>query len=289
MRGVVLIAVGDDSYLKWAFNMAASLKHYCNLPIQLISAKDPGNHFFDYVTIVDKAAYTGENGELFPAKLKTSFYDLIEFDEAIYLDVDGVILKDITPLFDIKGDFITEIQGVYDTSQGSEFYHMKWAKPAVVYEHFGLPHDAKLPAINSSFMVIRKSDLCKELFTRAHDLVMNHALPYEKQWFTWGKPRGHKINQPDELYFNVALAQMNTVPVHARPIYFRMVSDSGENLTLDVIRANYYGIGLYGDSRTNHITTKEAYNREVVAVCREMNVPHHGKAEILGLTKFVTS
>jgi len=41
MKGVVLIAIGGVGYLRWANNMAVSLKtHSPNLPIQILVSKE---------------------------------------------------------------------------------------------------------------------------------------------------------------------------------------------------------------------------------------------------------
>lgn len=90
MRGVVLIAIGGVGYLRWANNMAVSLKtHSPNLPIQILVSKELfvealSGGFFDVVTLVQDEMWKDENGRLFPAKLKTSFYDLVDFEEFIY-------------------------------------------------------------------------------------------------------------------------------------------------------------------------------------------------------------
>jgi len=159
--GIVLIAIGGEGYLRWAVNMAASLKTFApNLQIQLLTSIDLlpsaiGISFFDIVEALPNEAWQAEQGRIFPAKLKTSFIDYVEFEEFIYLDVDGCIIKDITPLFGL-GDIVTDVQGVWSWGDG-DFNHLKWAKPPVIYEHFGLKESDKLPAINSSFLLLKKS------------------------------------------------------------------------------------------------------------------------------------
>ena len=115
-RGVTLIAIGGSGYLKWAVNQAASIKfHSPNIPIQLIVSKglyeDAKRHtsLFNFFTPLNDEQWQDEQGRLFPAKLKTSFYDLLYFDESIYFDVDGITLKDITPLFEQEDDLVTDL------------------------------------------------------------------------------------------------------------------------------------------------------------------------------------
>jgi hypothetical protein len=293
MRGVTLIAIGGYGYLKWAVNQAASIKfHSPEIPIQLIVSKELSHEaqsykVFDIFTLVADELWQDSEGRLFPAKLKTSFYDLIAFDEAIYFDVDGVTLKDITPLFEQKEDFVTDLQGVYDLSQGAVFNHLKWAKPDMIWFHFGLKANAKLPAINSSFLFIRKSEKVKALFDLAHSLLMNNPLPISSHWYNWGRLRDNKVSQPDELYFNVAMAMMDFVPAHEVAVYFRMTNERTAPITFDEIREKFYGIGLFGQLESNYPPNRDYYNREAKKYYTEkVNQFFQNNCEALCQTKF---
>lgn len=182
-RGVTLIAVGHRGYLEWAINMACSISYYSpNVPIQLIVSEELRDDavvsgWFDYITPLQKSDYTDSEHRLFPAKLKLDLYRHLVFDETIYLDVDGMVIKDIAPIFDTEADLAGDIQGVYDLSQGAVFNHLKWCKPEIIYKHYGLPDDAKLPAINSSFLFIRKSKFVETIFKQAYDNLMANPIP----------------------------------------------------------------------------------------------------------------
>lgn len=294
MRGIVLIAVGSDGYAKWAINMAASIKFYSpDLYIQIITSKDlfaqlHACGLFDIITVIEESAYRSETGALFPAKLKTKLYDYIEFEEAIYLDVDGILIKDITPVFETKSDFACDVQGVYDLSQGELFYHMKWCKPDVVWFYYGLGAKDRMPAVNSSFLFIRKGELTKNIFEKAHENLMTNPIPTDKHWYVWGKQKSSKVCQPDELYINVALAQLGIIPEHLVAVYFRMITDYGNTLSVEKVRENHYAIGLFGQHRTNHLSVREMYNKEMKRIADAMKI-QYWKGDILGKTKFVIS
>ena len=293
-KGVTLIAIGGYGYLKWAVNMAASLKYHSpNVAIQLICSKQLHSdavslsHLFDVFTIVEDSVFNDEQGRLFPAKLKTSLYNYLAFDESIYLDVDGVVMKDITPLFDQKEDIVTDVQGVHDLSQGETFEHLKWAKPPEIWFHFGLKATDKLPAINSSFLFIRKCDKIKTLFDLAHELLMNNPLPYEKHWYVWGRRRDSKVSQPDELYINVAMAKLCIIPGHEVAIYFRMMNDKQPILEANEIRQYHYGIGLFGQLESNHRRNRNIYNDEAkMCYVDKVGPSFQSTAEKLSQTKF---
>lgn len=293
-KGVCLIAIGGYGYLKWAVNQAASLKfHSPDVAIQLIVSKELSTdakihpNLFDIFTIVENEQWQDEQGRLFPAKLKTSFYHLLYFDETIYLDVDGITLKDIAPLFNQKQDLVSDVQGVYDLAQGEIFNSLKWAKPAQIWFHFGLRATDKLPAINSSFLFIRKSEQNKKLFELAHELLMTNPLPYEQHWYVWGHKRDHKVSQPDELYLNVAMAMLGIIPGHVVAVYFRMINESTPLPAVHEIRENYYGLGLFGQLETNYRGNREIYNNEARR-CYEAVVgfPFQNQCEGLSKTKF---
>lgn len=293
-RGVTLIAIGGYGYLKWAVNQAASLKYHSpDIPIQLIVSKqllnDASGHanIFDIYTVVEDSQWQDEEGRLFPAKLKTSFYDLLAFDESIYFDVDGVTLKDITPLFEQTDDLVSDVQGIYDLTQGDIFNHLKWAKPKEIWEHFELHEKAKLPAINSSFLFIRKGETCQAIFELAHDLLMNDPLPTEKHWYNWGRLRDNKVSQPDELYFDVAMAMLNYIPGHEVAVYFRMANDRTPVKPLEQIKNEYYGLGLFGQLESNYAMNRDIYNREAKMCYTEKVSPYfQNLCEGLSQTKF---
>lgn len=293
-KGVTLIAIGGYGYLKWAVNQAASLKYHSpEIPIQLICSHElkadatSNSNIFDIITVIENDKWQDEQGRLFPAKLKTSFYHLLEFEETIYFDVDGITLKDITPLFNQKADLVSDVQGVYDLTQGEIFNHLKWAKPDVIWFHFGLRAKAKLPAINSSFLFIRKGETCQKIFDLAHELLMTNPLPINKHWYNWGRLRDHKVSQPDELYFNVAMAMLDFIPAHEVAVYFRMINDKTPVPTLDEIKERFYGLGLFGQLETNYPPNRDYYNREAKKCYTEIVSPHFSSlCEGLSQTKF---
>jgi len=293
-RGVTLIAIGGYGYLKWAVNQAASLKYHSpEIPIQLICSLElkadaiSNANIFDIITTVENEAWHDEAGRLFPAKLKTSFYHLLAFEETIYFDVDGITMKDITPLFNQKADLVSDVQGVYDLTQGEIFNHLKWAKPAIIWFHFGLRAKAKLPAINSSFLFIRKGETCQKIFDLAHELLMTYPLPIEKHWYNWGRLREHKNSQPDELYFDVAMAMLDFIPAHEVAVYFRMVNEKTQVPTLEEIKEKFYGLGLFGQLETNYAPNRDYYNREAKKCYTEIVSPYFSSlCEGLSQTKF---
>lgn len=294
-KGITIIAIGNIGYLRWAHNMVVSLKYNSpKVAVQLLVGEDLYDEakkipYFSIITKLPKAAYTDSSGALFPAKLKLKLYEYLYFDETIYLDVDGLMFKDVTPLFDTKANISGDIQGVYDTSQGELFDHLKWAKPAVIYNHYNLPDTANLPAINSSYVFIRKSDDVRELYRQAYKNLQN-PIPYEMQWHHWGRKMKGKNTQPDELYLDVAMAQLGIIPEHNVVVHFRMINESGEYVTVETLKENHYGLGLFGDMRINHLSIREAYDAQIKKMWREIEGGYPPYLHnTLGKSKFVTN
>ncbi len=300
-QGITLIAIGRYGYLQWAINLAVSLKYHSpGAPVQLITSgallpdaqlAQSRYGIFDILTPVADEAFM-QDGKLFPAKLKTRFYHYLAFDETIYLDVDGCMINDITPLFNTAAPFASDVQGTFKLSYGAHFNQMKWARPDVVWWHFGLPAMATLPALNSSFMFIRKGPVCETIFDTAHYLLMHNPLPVAQHWHPWGNSRKTKINQPDELYFNVALAELDILPQHIPALHFRLTTETGEPVPVPELAKTYYGIGLFGELRINHLSLREHYNKHMrhtwqQIVTAKTGEPFSAKCEILSQSKFV--
>ncbi len=245
MRGITLLAIGKREYGKMAFNMALSLKHHSKIPIQLVcdlkTIEGIDKQFFDIITEIDPSDCRDLKFE--PGKAKLSLYKYIAFDETIYLDVDGVSIKPIDPLFDecketgqyFLTQYKTHIEGVKE-----DYKQMLWAWPKDIWNHYQLKVDAKLPATNSSFMYMKKGEELTKFFEQCLDNFNNPPI----QRLTWGN------SKPDELFLNVALAQFDILGKlkESYPIYFSGYYN--ENLKKEL--NDYYILGLFGNKRHTH-------------------------------------
>jgi alpha-N-acetylglucosamine transferase len=245
MKGIVLLAIGKKEYGRMAYNMALSLKYHSNIPVQLVCERQTIEgldlKFFDIITEIDSQDCWDKKFE--PGKAKLSIHKYLHFDESIYLDVDGVCVKPIDPLFDeceetgqyFLTQYKTHIEGVKP-----DYKQMLWAWPKDIWEHYKLKEDAKLPATNSSFMYMKKGEELNKFFTQCLDNFNNPV----QQRLVWGNSR------PDELYLNVAMAQFDILGKLKEnyPIYFN--GHYNKNLKEDI--KNYYVLGLFGIRRHTH-------------------------------------
>ncbi len=268
LQGVTLLSIGSEGYLMWAVNMACTIKHYSpGVAIQLITTKNIEERIkrygfekvFDHFTIIEETEYT-ENGKLAPGKLKLALPQHFIFDRTIYFDVDGCIIKDITPLFENPGKFITHVNATYALGDIEDPGFMYWCKSSSIMNQYHLPPVATLPAINSSFYLFEKSPETMALFKQAYQNITENPIPAERRNKSWGRSPNL---QPDELYLNIACAQTNTYPVDLKPFYFRDKLKTGPVPEVNEIRKTFYGIGLYGDENYNHPSVKSIYDRNV--------------------------
>jgi hypothetical protein len=256
--GVVLFAFGKHHYYGAAYNLAYSIKRFSpSLNIALFvddTAKVYGyanglNELVSSVNTINPLHLT-TGGKLDPGKLKVNLYQYLPFEHNIYLDVDALAIKDIMPmvneLINAGKDYISHTVGYHTIKQGRSIPSMQWAWADDIWQHFKLNDNAVLPAINSSIQYIRKGKVSERLYSTCKDIYENNPLPVNKLRMKWGG------GQPDELYMNVALANLGIDPA----IIDVGQTDGSENgyihfastrrLTFAEISERYYLQSYYG-------------------------------------------
>lgn len=264
-KGVTLLAIGRDAYRIWAVNMALSIKHFApDLLIQLVVSPEikaalkyyKQDICFDYLTEIDNE-HTHINGVFAPGKAKIALPSYFIFDKTLYLDTDGVVIKDLTPVFDLPYDLIMHVHNYYVLGEIESPESMYWCNSSVIMKHYNLAPETKLPAINSSAFVYTNTNENKALFQQAYDNISNNPIPREKLFKTWGRGLGL---QPDELYLNIAIGQTKVYPESIYLMHFRPNNHKGKLPTFDEIKQHHYGVGLYGGEDTNHASVKNIYD-----------------------------
>lgn len=277
-EGVVLMAFGKRAYYRMAFNMAVSIKYHSpDMRVALITEGRPllAEHelkYFDTVIQMNRSdAYDGD--KLNPGKAKTRIYKYLPYTHNIYLDVDGVAMQDLNPLMQLCRDngsyYLTQVVGYHDITKGRDFQEMQWAWADDIWEHFGLLKTDILPAINSSFAYIRKCDEAESLYGLISD---NFDNPMTKLRMPWG------ATQPDELYTNVALAQMEVnCDVGLHPVFF----STGVVKSWTEIKVRHYVLGIFGGVGFSHSSVTDMYDRLLFKVMASRGLTHQYKAHHL--------
>jgi len=293
--GILLMAFGKPQYAQMAFNMALSIKaHGTTARIQLVhddSIKGLRHDQlwpFDILTpIKHDDLYSGAS--MNPGRAKTRMDYYTDFENTIYLDVDGICLKPIQPLIDhmdaLSGYYYVQSANWYEPSNavpthnlkrdGLAFPQMQWALPEKIWQVHNLKEDAEVTAINSSFTYFRKNE-SKAFFDSVRDNIDNGLKPGEYS-LLWGG------TYPDELAFNIACAQHEVNPsAMLNPIWFQF----GKPLTKPAeMTANYYFLGLYGGAHVTHSSAGDYYDRLMFGYCRNMGLTHQFKWHFLSKAK----
>lgn len=234
-KGILLIAMGDH-YTKLAYNMVLSIKKFSDIKVAVITDSTNSELIKVFDIMIEPKLCDYLEGYAFnPFKLKTFIYDYTPFDHTIYLDVDGMALKDLNPLFDY--DFKIQEVGKYDY-ENAHTSDMVWTNKAGkrlndIFDAYNLDHDTLYPEYNSSIIVFKKSKENKKYFAKAKDNYNDRRIDF--------KPIGGLY--PDELAWNLASAQLEhyTETPEDRPIYFYW-----ENRDVQGIPNKYYILGMAG-------------------------------------------
>lgn len=283
MKGIVLLAVGNKYYAQWAYNMAVSIRYHSpDVPIQLVYSEGIlhgiEDSVFDVKTKMRLEDYF--ESKIAPQRAKLSLYKYLAFDESLYLDVDGLVVKDIKPL--LNQNEIYHCQTARYLKYDDKFVNKAWtwAEPKVTYEHFNIEKDVSFPQLETGIQYFKRGEKLNNLFNLALSLYCN-PIPYDKLRIKWGR------SQPDELYIGAACALLGHNPEMGKPSLHMTYKDKLEN-EADISK-NYYVFGLWGNKALNHHRLINYYDRLVKKYSKEvMGKESIFYSDMLLRNKFVT-
>lgn len=236
-KGILLVAMGKH-YTRLAYNMAKSIKQYSDIPIACITDDTEELLLSEFDQVIAPKIHDYLEGYVFnPFKLKTCIYNYTPFEHTIYLDVDGMALKDLNPLFEF--DFQIQEVARY-TYENAHTCDMVWIKKADkrlndIFDAYNIDKETGYPEYNSSIIVFKKSKANEKYFKQARANYNDRRLPF--------KPIGGLY--PDELAWNLASAQLGhySDKPEIKPIYFQW-----ENKMMEIkeVKENYFILGMAG-------------------------------------------
>lgn len=254
-KGILLISIGGGNYAGWAVNMAASLRYNSpSLKISVIVCPKSKAVLQGYPTLFDTLIdakhehYQSDTGEFAPGRLKLKMYEYSPFGKTIYLDVDGLVIRDIEPLFEsLEGKAVAS--QVNSISRPDDItWPCQWMSLEDTKFVYSLGEDFRLPEINSSFMYFTKSDEASSFFDWAARCYIDG---YKTSW---------GASFPDELAFNVAAAKSCTDLKFSDnkhcPVNFHIKAHAVKQLPVDC-----YILGLYGARQAMFNKTYLLYQR----------------------------
>lgn len=254
-----------------AHNLALSLAHYSpNVRITLYITDELRRfitmpHMFHQIIALPREYYINNAGVVDPAIAKTQIYRLgvnAGLDKFLFLDVDAIALKDITPMLaDLDGSkCVTEVLG--KGKNGDDIPYNIWASSDKTWDFFNLKPDAVLCGIQSSWIYFEKSDVGDKV-QEFLDYFMDLGIPRGMVVFNWGG------TVPDELLYQGVFAKMEMIPQHPKvifPIYF----GHSKNVKTDAkVLEDHYLLAIYGNGKGNTLTLAKWF-KMYDAICRKL-------------------
>lgn len=282
-RGIILLAHGKRGYGFAAVNLARSIKEYCDIPITLFHddttiAQVPKEYltFIDNFVKLDDEFY--ETGRVEPGRAKLLCADKSPYDKTLYLDVDALCMKDITPMFDkLNGTPIT-CQQMGEGNYGDEdIKYDGWSNHEFTFPFFDLSTEARWKTTQTSWFYIEKgTPLLIELF-RYYD----KRYPLEKLKYQWAG------FIPDEIVWSGVMSK-NNVELYKpdNVIYF-----GGDFLQHTEIVENYYLLSLYGNGNGKTLVRPmyfELYDRIMHKLWGDKGLEHQFKCSFIMKDKILT-
>ncbi len=269
-KGVFLVAFGNSCYGRAAMNLALTIKHFDpDLPITLLHDSLVFSKGFFDMGVFDNCISLGDAELSNPAKIKTSIYKHLPYDYNLYLDVDALCLQSLIPLFnrliESKKYYAVHIFETYDKNSPENMTWMYWAKRSTIWDHYKFD-EHKLPACQSSAQFIKKCDESENLFKKLNE-NLEKPIPLKDLTHKWGGA------QPDELYLNVTLAQLNIAPDIGKDVLF--FTNQLSSKTITQIKNDYFIMSFFGGKSFARNTYKQFYDgRFMIDKCRARGYNH---------------
>lgn len=206
MLGILLIATKFPQYGRLAYNLALSIKAQENIPIAVIADEVALSHLTSIQKLVFNQIIDIKDGGM---HTKLHLDQLTPFSETLYLDVDMVWLnKKPSQLFnEVKGTEFAILSEGDSEKPNSKYYF--WADPKEIQDVFKV---SKVHQLRSEVIYFEKT----KVFKKAREVK-----PYKLKSI---KMFGSQV--PDELYFNIAVAQLGLEIKPWKPAYWlRMYND----------------------------------------------------------------
>ncbi len=257
-------------YGRWAYNMAHSIKALCSMPIHLVHDKES-------IEDIDLSIFDSHSEAEFSKDFcleKLRIYDHSPFDETLYLDVDGISVKNPEEIFaKLKGSIVwTQPMGT--GKKGDDTINYMWAKNDLIYEKFNIPEEALFTTTQTSIIYFTKE--AEGFFNQLKINYDKRLKPIEYREM-WGKSKQH----PDELYYSITMAQMGIRLQEFKPVFF-----PEKVIPVEDIMSNYYILSMYGGNNVRPYA-KNLYDRIMQNNLNAKGKNHYFKADRLYKNKFI--
>lgn len=238
-----------------AHNLAFSIKHHNpNIKVGIWIDRNlyeqlPDKTLFDDIRILEESDYRNEKGKVDPAIAKAQIYRFGTqmSDKFLYLDVDGLCINDLQPLFDdLEGSQIaTEI--IAKGGKEDKIHYSIWATNDNIWKFFELDDDDTLCAVQSSWAYFEKCE-AGDTMQQWLDYFMEVGIPSWMLTQIWGG------TLPDELLYQGVYAKMGIVPDYNGKVVFFGNAKAKENK--EQVLENYKVLSIYGNGGSTMTLTE---------------------------------
>jgi hypothetical protein len=270
MKGILLMCHTSNFYGKWAYNMAHSIRSFCEIPIHLI-------HDLESIKGIDTSVFTSMQLTEFSKDFcleKIKLFDRSPFEETLYLDVDGVMINNPEDIFTrLKGSmFWTQPMGT--GKKGDDSINYMWAKNELIFDRFKIDVNNLFTTCQTSIVYFTKE--AKGFFNQLKINYENRLKPIEYREM-WGKSNQH----PDELYYSITMAQMEITLQDFRPVFFPEKIEK-----ISKIESDYWVVAMYGGNNVK-LYALEYYDRVMQKVLNAVGRNHKYKVHNMYKNKFI--
>ena len=280
--GIILLAFGKQGYGYAAMNLAMSIKHHgCKIPIHLLAHRGTFEGvplvFFDSVNWIEDSFFM-DGDKMNVAKAKIELINNLPFEHNIYLDVDAMAMKDLTPFIQKVVEsckpYMNDVMG--SGKYGEDISYDAWAKHDYAWPFFGLEEEDIWRTIQSSWAYFRKGQFVQSLYNTLR-YYLEKRYPLDQLRGNWATGQ-----LPDELLFSGVCAKLGYDPsFEGQPIFF------GNNLqkTTQQVISEHYILSMYGNgNRPNNLTRphwQEWYSAEMFVMSEKYGVPWYKKEYVM--------
>ncbi len=254
-----MVAFGKRGYGLMAHNLALSIKHFnpdINIQIwlskDLRDRKEISEKLFDGIHELDEKHFINLRGKTDPTLAKSQLYRLgvdAGLTKFLYLDVDAIVTSDMQPVLDHLNGSILSTEIVGQGKKPDKIEYSIWSTNEYIWEHFNLPQDATLCAIQSSWMYFEKSRFCDKV-QEYMDYYLAIGFPYLKLTHDWGG------TIPDELLWQGVFAKMGYIPSVEKGLDKQIIFFGHKKATTtpDDVPKSFYILSIYGNGDGKTLT-----------------------------------
>jgi hypothetical protein len=256
---ITLLAFGRRGYAIATSNMVLSLRHHGYRGRINLHATEGMEQMLDDATKVDVTLHRlSDDLARDPGLCKIMLPTIIQDDATLFLDVDGIAMRDVAPLIDQlmqdERPFLAQAAAPYVVGAGERPQGHWWVAPKTMIERHVLKEGDRIFAVNTSAMWMRKGEILAQL--QQELLKARAAYSHRDLVHKWGGVI------PDELCVSAACAVRGIDPTMPEIVCFFDRAPVRASQVADVA----YVLPLYGSRHSNGCTTphkKDLYDGQI--------------------------